>query len=85
MFIQGAQSLSVFVCLFLSTSKHPHDEAIIVTVHCLYQDQDCSAAKDQSVFTIAEKAPIWAFSWLKAATTAFTFKTLYAKQALTPW
>ena len=28
-----------------------------------------------------------AFSWLKAATTAFTFKTLlrhYAKQALTP-
>ena len=38
MFIQGAQSLSVFVCLFLSTSKHPHDEAIIVTVHCLYQE-----------------------------------------------
>ena len=29
-----------------------------------------------------------AFSWLKAAITAFTFKTLsrhYAKQALTPW
>ena len=38
MFIQGAQSLSVFVCLFLSTSKHPHDEAIIVTVHCLYEE-----------------------------------------------
>ena len=34
-----------------------------------------------------EKAPTRAFSWLKAATTAFTFKTLlrhYAKQALTP-
>ena len=31
--------------------------------------------------------PTRAFSWLKAATTAFTFKTLlrhYAKQALTP-
>ena len=29
-----------------------------------------------------------AFAWLKAATTAFTFKTLlrhYAKQVLTPW
>ena len=37
--------------------------------------------------TITEKAPTRAFSWLKAATTAFTFKTLlrhYPKQALTP-
>ena len=37
--------------------------------------------------TITEKAPTRAFSWLKAATTAFTFKTLlrhYAKWALTP-
>ena len=35
---------------------------------------------------ITEKAPTRAFSWLKAATTAFTFKTLlrhYAKLALT--
>ena len=35
-----------------------------------------------------EKAPTRAFSWLKVATTAFTFKTLllrhYAKRALTP-
>ena len=34
-----------------------------------------------------EKAPTRAFSWVKAATTAFTFKTLlrhYAKRALTP-
>ena len=39
------------------------------------------------MFVITEKAPTRAFSWLKAATTAFTFKTLlrhYAKQALTP-
>ena len=38
-------------------------------------------------FVITEKAPSRAFSWLKAATTAFTFKTLlrhYAKWALTP-
>ena len=38
--------------------------------------------------TITEKAPTRAFSWLKAATTAFTFKTLlrhyYAKRSLTP-
>ena len=39
-------------------------------------------------FTITKKAPIRAFSWLKAATTTFTFKNLlrhYTKQALTPW
>ena len=38
-------------------------------------------------FVITEKAPTRAFSWLKAATTAFTFKTLlrhYAKRVLTP-
>ena len=38
-------------------------------------------------FVITEKAPTRAFSCLKAATTAFTFKTLlrhYAKRALTP-
>ena len=37
--------------------------------------------------TVTEKAPTRAFSWLKAATSAFTFKTLlrhYAKQTLTP-
>ena len=38
-------------------------------------------------FVITEKAPTRAFSWLNAATTAFTFKTLlrhYAKWMLTP-
>ena len=38
-------------------------------------------------FSITEKAPTRAFSWLNAASTAFTFKTLlrhYAKQVLTP-
>ena len=37
-------------------------------------------------FVITEKAPSRAFSWLKAATTSFTFKTLlrhYAKRATT--
>ena len=39
-------------------------------------------------FVITEKAPTRAFSWLKAAITAFTFKTLlrhYAKRALGQW
>ena len=38
-------------------------------------------------FVSTEKVPTRAFSWLKAATTAFTFKTLlrhYAKRALPP-
>ena len=38
-------------------------------------------------FVIMEKAPTRAFSWLKEATTAFTFEILlrhYAKRALTP-
>ena len=38
-------------------------------------------------FTITEEAPTRAFSWLKASTSTFTFKTLlkhYAKRALTP-
>ena len=46
------------------------------------------AANDPSVLTITEKAPTRAFSWMKASSSAFTFKTLlrhYAKQALTPW
>ena len=51
----------------------------------------CDSASKRSIrsFVITEKAPTRAFSWLKAATTAFTFKTLlslrhYAKRALTP-
>ena len=42
---------------------------------------------NQRSCTITKKAPNRAFSWLKAATTAFTFKTLlrhYAKWTLTP-
>ena len=40
-----------------------------------------------SFFTIMEKAPTRAFSWLKVATTTFTFNTLlrhYAKRTLIP-
>ena len=42
--------------------------------HC---SLDTSASKSSiRMFVITEKAPTRAFSWLKAATTAFTFKTL---------
>ena len=52
----------------------------------------CISAANRSIgcttgCTITEKAPTRAFSWLKAPTSAFTFKTLlryYAKRALTP-
>ena len=46
-----------------------------------------SAVKRSIGLTITEKAPTRAFSWFKAATTAFTFKKLlrhYAKWTLTP-
>ena len=51
-------------------------------------DTEDSSASKSSIqrFVITEKAPTRAFSWLKAATTAFTFKTLLrhnAKRALT--
>ena len=44
------------------------------------------AANNPSVYTIMEKAPTMASSWLKTPTSAFTFKTLlrhYVKQVLT--
>ena len=55
----------------------------------LLQILPATSASKSSIrrFVITEKAPTRAFSWLKAATTAFTFKTLlrhYAKRALTP-
>ena len=43
------------------------------TAHCPVWTR---AANDPSVFTMTEKAPIRASSWLKALTSAFTFKTL---------
>ena len=49
--------------------------------------QASASKKSIRRFVITEKAPTRAFSWLKAATTAFTFKTLlrhYAERVLTP-
>ena len=63
---------------------------LILQLHTFKNIKSLSAsASKRSIrrFVITEKAPTRAFSWLKAATTAFTFKTLlrhYAKRALTP-
>ena len=58
-------------------------EDIIIT-----RGEDTSVPKSSiRRFVITEKAPTRAFSWLKAATTAFTFKTLlrhYAKRGVDP-
>ena len=48
------------------------------TVPYIKVDTIATSASKSSIrrFVITEKAPTSAFSWLKAATTAFTFKTL---------
>ena len=61
------------------TAKSSQEEKIVVP--------QIDPSVPQPVFTITEKAPTRAFSWLKAPTSAFTFKTLlrhYGKRALTP-
>ena len=64
-------------------------ETLVTIVHVNVIFSKCSSATNRSIgsttgCTITEKAPTRALSWLKAATTAFTFKTLlrhYAKRA----
>ena len=67
--------------------RHNSDK-IPAAVRCAPCWTPASASKSSiQRFVILEKAPTRAFSWLKAATTAFTFETLlrhYAKWALTP-
>ena len=60
-----------------------------VTAESMSHDRVVTSASKSSIrrFVITEKAPARAFSWLKAATTAFTFETLlrhYAQWVLTP-
>ena len=60
-----------------------------VTAESMSHDRVVTSASKSSIrrFLITEKAPTRAFSWLKAAITASTFKTLsrhYAKWVLTP-
>ena len=67
-----------------------HQLSTILRHHCFWtcakQQLGVISASKSSIqrFVITEKAPTRAFSWLKADTTAFTFKTLlrhYAKKA----
>ena len=77
--------------LWLSSTRTTLTMCLIISSRVL-SSQVCSSAVKLSIgsttgCTITKKAPTRAFSWLKAATTAFTFKTLlrhYAKRALTP-
>ena len=63
-------------------------ELAVLVLNRAHDDVPSSAPKSSiRRFVITEKAPTGAFSWLKAPTSAFTFKTLlrhYAKRALTP-
>ena len=62
------------------------DDAVELDLRPRFSAVQCSIGSTTGC-TITEKAPTRAFSWLKAPTSAFTFKTLlrhYAKRALTP-
>ena len=68
------------------SSSTPHHRSIPLTQHS-HEDSalDTRASNDPSVFTITEKAPTRAFSWLKAPTCTFTFKTLLRHCDKTLW
>ena len=76
-----------------SSWKSPSEMHFCFCVECvkvrLLQESVASSASKSSIrrFVITEKAPTRAFSWLKVAATAFTFKTLlrhYANVKLGP-
>ena len=64
---------------------HPPPQPLLPAQHLPLVTTSASKSSIRR-FVITEKVPTRAFSWLKAATTAFTFQTLlrhYAKWALT--
>ena len=59
----------------------------VIDGHSCNEADEMMKVQVREDFTITEKDPTRAFSWLKAPTGAFTFKTLlihYAKRTLTP-
>ena len=65
-------SLSIHLIWLFTTNHYLNCEMVVGRGVVL-----CRAPSvPQPVFTITEKAPTRAFSWLKAPTSAFTFKTL---------
>ena len=72
---------------YLWSNKQSMDEQSVLEMLPDKLKVNISASKSSiRRFVITEKAPTRVFSWLKAATTAFTLKTLlrhYAKRTLT--
>ena len=58
----------------MSTEHHPTSS--VATGAEQHRASNEGYPKVHEDFTITEKAPNRAFSWLKASTSAFTFKTL---------
>ena len=72
---------NVRVAVFLERENLRHAQQLgfrgVFTTNANRLTQEISASKSSiRRFVITEKAPTRAFSWLKAATTAFTLKTL---------
>ena len=63
----------VLLACLLSPHLHHGKPQLHQTLHRVGSSASKSSIR---MFIITEKAPTRAFSWLKAATTAFTFKTL---------
>ena len=80
-------SSTVINCLIVKTKRKNENSWSQMYVRCSHScklfagDSDMLTEgypKVREDFTITEKAPTWAFSWLKVPTSAFTFKTLLA-------
>ena len=86
--LQTTTNTSIYGCSGSSRWGQGSTEPTLHSEVRIHSSLNISAPKSSiRRFVIPEKAPTRAFSWLKAATTAFTFKTLlrhYAKRALTP-
>ena len=90
------RNINVYKKLGTVTRSHSVHKWIVQWLPCKAHSWNTTTVLTSAAFrsigsttgcTITEKAPTRAFSWLKAATSAFTFKTLlrhYAKLALTP-
>ena len=69
----------LLLCLLLFVLEEVTYNQLQLPVHLLLPRAGVPHSASKSSirrFVIMEKAPTRAFSWLKAATTAFTFKTL---------
>ena len=97
--MDGLQSAAVYELILMRVHHVRYLRLVLwpgATLPCHHSEASCSPShsyllvlQKRSIrrFVITEKAPTRAFSWLKAATNAFTFKTLlrhYAKRMLTP-